>query len=156
MKHRAWIRVLALSAGVAGVLAAAPAAANGRFPAANQIVIDPSNPDHILARTTYGLLTTEDGGQVWDWICEQAVQWTGQYDPPMAITKDGTLIAGVYDHLGVGTVGGCTWDRPVPLEGKNVVDVSTQKDDPAVVVALTSNPNNGMFLTQVWRSSNNG
>lgn len=153
MSYRA---CLLLGAWAAVLLSALPASANGRFPAANQIVVDPSSPDRIVARTTYGLLITEDGGQVWDWICEQAVEWTGQYDPPMAITQDGTLIAGIYDHLGVGTQGGCAWDRPLALEGKNVIDVSSQKDDPAVSVALTSNPSNGMFLTQVWRSSNNG
>jgi hypothetical protein len=153
MKLRAGI---ALLAACAAVLFAAKTAANGRFPAANQIVVDPSDPSHIVVRTTYGLLVSQDGGQAWDWICEQSVQWSGQYDPPVTITEDGTLIAGIYDHLGVGTQAGCVWDRPAPLEMKNVIDVSTQKDDPAVAVALTSNGQNGMFVTQVWRSSNNG
>ncbi len=154
MRYRIWLHLLAISA---SVLAAAPVAANGRFPAANQIVVDPSDPNHIVARTTYGLLVTNDGGKAWDWICEQAVEWTGQYDPPVTLTKDGSLIAGIYDHLGAGTQGGCVWNRPVALEGKNVIDVSTQKDDSAIAVALTSNPlAGGMFLSQVWRSVDNG
>lgn len=154
MTLRKWGFLLTFA--VAG-LAPATAAANGRFPAANQIVVDPTDPNHIVVRTTYGIIVSSDGGKAWDWVCEQAVEWTGQYDPPVTLMKDGTLIAGIYDHLGVGTQSGCVWDRPAPLEQKNVIDVSTQKNDTQVVVALTSNAVAGsMFVTQVWRSSNNG
>lgn len=154
MKSRTWGSLLAFA--VVG-LVSTTASANGRFPAANQIVVDPTNANHIVVRTTYGILVSSDAGKAWDWVCEQAVEWTGQYDPPVTLTKDGTLIAGVYDHLGVGTQGGCAWDRPPPLETKNVIDVSTQKNDPQVAVALTSNAMAGsMFVTQVWRSSDNG
>ena len=154
MKIGKWGSVLMFV--VAG-LVPATAVANGRFPAANQIVVDPSDPNHIVVRTTYGILVSTDGGKVWDWICEQAVEWTGQYDPPVTLSKNGTLIAGIYDHLGVGTQGGCAWARPQPLEQKNVIDVSTQKNDTQVVVALTSNAMAaGMFVTQVWRSADNG
>jgi len=154
MMRRKWGSLLTFA--VAG-LVPATAAANGRFPAANQIVVDPTDSNHLVVRTTYGILVSSDGGKAWDWVCEQAVEWTGQYDPPVTLTKDGTLIAGVYDHLGVGTQGGCAWDRPAPLEQKNVIDVSTQKNDTQVAVALTSNAMaGGMFVTQVWRSSDNG
>lgn len=154
MMRRNWVSVLMFSI---AVLAPANARANGRFPAANQIVVAPSDPNHIVVRTTYGILVSRDGGKAWDWICEQAVEWTGQYDPPVTLTKNGALIAGIYDHLGVGTQGGCVWDRPPPLDQQYVVDVSTQKNDTQVVVALTSNPiAGGMFITQVWRSSDNG
>lgn len=154
MKTPKWTALLVF--GIAA-FSSSTASANGRFPAANQIVVDPSDPNHIVVRTTYGILVSSDGGKAWDWICEQAVEWTGQYDPPVTLSQNGSLVAGIYDHLGVGTQGGCVWDRPAPLEGKNVIDVSTQKNDLKVVVALTSNAiAGGMFVSQVWRSSDNG
>ena len=147
------MRRASLAASLGGALAAlllpCPAAANGRFPAAGQIVVDPVDGSHIVVRTTYGLLTTRDAGQTWDWICEQAVEWTGQFDPAMAITADGTVLAGIYDHLGVGH-DECTWERPAALDQKNVADVSTERADPSAAVAIALD--GGTFATQLWAS----
>jgi photosystem II stability/assembly factor-like uncharacterized protein len=138
------------------LLGAGRASANGRFPAAGHIAVDPANEAHIAVRTTYGLLVTRDGGENWDWICEQAVKWAGQYDPSITITADGTLIAGIYDHLGVGHGDHCGWSSAAGLDQKNVVDVSTEKMTEASSIALTSNElGGGMFVTQVWESPDN-
>ncbi len=129
---------------------------NGRFPAAGYIAVDPSDAGHIMVRATYGLLTTRDGGANWDWICEQAVSWTGQYDPSIAITADGSVIAGIYDRLGVTHGDSCSWSHAPALQGKNVTDVSAERSSPSSALALTSNGlGAGMFLTQVWASPDN-
>jgi MYXO-CTERM domain-containing protein len=147
-----WLSACALSV----LFVTSPAAANGRFPAAGQLVVDPGDPSHIVVRTTYGILTTRDAGASWDWICEQAVQWAGQYDPTLAITKDGTVIAGVYDHLGVSHGDTCSWSHAGGFDQKNVVDVSTEKKSPAASVALTSSAlGANMFVTQYWSSPDN-
>jgi MYXO-CTERM domain-containing protein len=131
-------------------------AANGRFPAAGQIAVNPTDANHIVVRTTYGLLTTRDAGQNWDWICEQAVKWTGQYDPAIAVTEDGSVLAGIYDHLGVSHGLTCAWTSAAGLDQKNVVDVSTERAAPSSSVALISNElGGGMFLTQLWASPDN-
>src|SRR5687768_951087 len=69
---------------VAAVMAAAftsfnavPARANGRYPLADQIVVDPGNPEHVVARATFGLLDSSDGGKTFRWICERAVGYYG-------------------------------------------------------------------------------
>lgn len=130
--------------------------ANGRFPAAGQLVVDPSDPDHILVRTTYGLIVTRDAGANWDWICEGAVGWSGQFDPPITITSDGTLVAGIYDGLSVGHGDACAWGRVEALEGHNVVDVSTERGDPrAAVVVVSDVLGADTFRTQVWASPDN-
>ena len=147
-----WLSACALSV----LFISSPGAANGRFPAAGQLVVDPGDPGHLVVRTTYGILTTRDAGTSWDWICEQAVQWTGQYDPTLAITNDGTVIAGIYDHLGVSHGDTCGWSHAGGLDQKNVVDVSTEKQNPAASVALTSSAlGSSMFLTRVWCSPDN-
>ena len=63
----------ALAASLVGL----PALANGRFPAAGQIAVDPSDPSHLVVRTTYGLTVTNDHGAHWSWVCEAAVGYSG-------------------------------------------------------------------------------
>src|SRR5262245_66324806 len=57
----------ALRAGMAAFVAVvgltSQARANGRFPAAGQVVVDPGDKQHIVLRTTYGILQTTDGGK---------------------------------------------------------------------------------------------
>ena len=95
------LRPFGFAAAAAVTLAGLPALANGRFPAAGQIVVDPSNPTHLLVRTTYGLNVSNDGGAHWSWICESAIGYGGTEDPMVAITADGTIIAGIFEGLSV-------------------------------------------------------
>jgi photosystem II stability/assembly factor-like uncharacterized protein len=156
MRTRTERFALAGTLAAAALLVAGGASANGRFPAAGHISVDPGDEAHVAVRTTYGLLVTRDGGANWDWICEQAVKWTGQYDPSITITGDGTIIAGIYDHLSVGRGDHCGWSSAMGLDQKNVVDVSTEKMTPASAIALTSNGLGGAtFATQVWEAPDN-
>lgn len=156
MRTRTGRLALAGTLALAALLGAGHASANGRFPAAGHISVDPANEAHVAVRTTYGLLVTSDGGASWDWICEQAVKWTGQYDPSITITADGTILAGIYDHLSVGRGDHCGWSSAAGLDQKNVVDVSTEKMAPASAIALTSNGLGGdTFTTQVWEAPDN-
>ena len=138
-------------------LAASSAEANGRFPAAGQIVVDPSDPAHILVRTTYGLLSTRDRGATWDWICEEAVGYSGILDPPVAITADGTVLAGVFNGLSIARGDSCGWAFVSgELTSRYVVDVSTEKGTPEASVALSSNGlGNSQFVTRLWESPHN-
>ena len=147
---------MAVAAAAAGILVANSALGNGRFPAAGHIAVDPTDPGPVMVRTTYGLLTTRDGGATWDWICEQAVGWTGQFDPSIAITADGSVIAGIYDRLSVAHRDACSWASAPPLDQKNVVDVSTERSSPSSAIALTSSGiGGGMYLTELWASPDN-
>ena len=73
------------------------ALANGRFPDAQQLVVDPLDPNHIAVQSTYGFIQTWDHGAEWRWTCEDAAGYGGVIDPPIAVLQDGTLIAGVFD-----------------------------------------------------------
>ncbi|WP_438018032.1 MYXO-CTERM sorting domain-containing protein [Sorangium sp. So ce315] len=127
---------------LAAALAAlpSPAAANGVFPSADQIVFDPADPARAVARMTYGVLTTRDGGASWRWICEGAVGYDDAAGraPPIAAAAGGRVLAALDDGLAVGAEGGCAWAGAAELAGQVVVDVSVRQGDPSHVVAIAA------------------
>jgi hypothetical protein len=141
----------------AASLVAAPALANGRFPAAGQIAVDPSDPNHLVVRTTYGLTVSTDHGAHWSWVCEAAVGYGGTEDPMMAITADGSLIAGIFEGLSASHDKGCQWDfAQGGLKDRYVIDLATEKVTPKNAVLLISNSVGGsMFLTELWETKDN-
>ena len=135
------MRVFPFAAAIAAFSFLAPAVshANGRFPIADQLVVDPGDPSHIVLRTTYGILETSDAGGAWSWICEGAVGYGGTQDPAIGVLDDGTILAGVFEGLSISHDRGCAWDFVAsPLQGEYVIDVSVHKDDPTRAVAITS------------------
>lgn len=109
------------------------ASANGRFPAANQLVASRTDPSFYVLRTTFGILFSHDKGTTWDWICETAVGYGGAVDPAMGITQTG-IIAGIFEGISVSQDQGCTWTFPSKL---GVADVVTRFDDPHGAYAVT-------------------
>ena len=117
-----------------------PALANGRFPAADQLIIDPNDPAHIVVRTTFGFVQSHNGGKEWLWTCEEIVGRIANQDPPFAVTGDGSLVVAVpFEGVSVTHDQGCNWTRaPAPLAGQLAVDVTLEPQDPAALVVLTS------------------
>ncbi len=138
--------------------AALPAQANGRFPFAQQLVEDENDANHLVLRTTYGILTTQDRGKTWNWICEASVGYGGSEDPSLGITADGTLLAGIFEGLRASSDGGCDWTSPsTALDGKYVVDLTVEAQDAKSAVALSSNGvGGGKFATALWETSDSG
>ncbi len=127
-----------------------PARANGRFPKAQQIVTVPgSDGKTVFLRATFGVLVSRDAGATWSWICEQAMGFSGTWDPPIAATRDGRLWSGLPDGLS-STQDGCDVIRVPELTGESVVDLTTEPGGDRVVV-VTSTPGKPAF---VWRRPN--
>jgi photosystem II stability/assembly factor-like uncharacterized protein len=122
------------------VLVTATALGNGRFPAADQLLIDPSDPMHIVVRTTFGFVESRNGGKEWLWTCEDIIGRIANQDPPFAVTGDGSVVVAVpFEGVSVTHDHGCTWTKaPAPLAGQLAVDVTLEPDDAAGVVVLTS------------------
>lgn len=78
----------------------------------------------VFLRTTWGVLVSRDAGKTWRWICERALGYEGQWDPPIAVTKDGRLWVGLEDGV-VSTVDGCTVDRAPEMNGQTLRDFTT-------------------------------
>ncbi|MBL8611026.1 MAG: hypothetical protein JNL38_27030, partial [Myxococcales bacterium] len=73
-----------------------PAAANGRFPRAQTILAAPGSDGTVLyLRATFGLLVSRDAGKTWRWVCEEAMGFSGTWDPPVAVTKGGRIWVGL-------------------------------------------------------------
>ena len=113
--------------------------ANGRFPFANQLVVDPGDDTHLVLRTTYGLLQSDDAGKHWNWLCEKSIGYTGILDPAIGVTKDGTILAGIFDGLSVTHDRGCNWPHaPGDLDKQYVIDVAIEPRTPTNAVAITA------------------
>ncbi len=142
-----------------GLLASAPARANGRFPASNAVAFSPTEPNTALVRTTFGLLATKDAGKTWGWICERAIGFSGLEDPSYTITKNGTIVAGLFEGIRVSHDGGCTWEA-VPTEGYTVFIDTTLRSDGAVLALASGYDKHGdagiLYKSQIFVSTDDG
>lgn len=99
------------------------ARANGRFPQAQAIESTPGRGDVLFLRTTFGILVSRDAGLSWQWICERALGYEGQWDPPIAVTRDGRLWVGLPNGL-ASTADGCAVDFVPELAGETIKDLT--------------------------------
>lgn len=107
------------------LVAPSPSHANGAFPSSGQVLV--TGEGGVGVRTTYGLVSSLDGGASWWWTCEAAVGYAGvpaETHPQLAVSEGGAVFGGVPGGLARGTLGGCRWDRVASMEGRTVVDVS--------------------------------
>jgi hypothetical protein len=58
-------------AGLAVLARAAPAVANGAFPASDAVLLAADRPQQIMVATNFGLIISDDGGATWRWTCER-------------------------------------------------------------------------------------
>jgi hypothetical protein len=136
------------------LLQPARAWANGRYPAADHLVINPSDPRHMLLRTSYGFVQTVDGGDTWHWFCEGAMNPPSDDDPALELLGDGTIIVQVLrPPYGIATSRdrGCTWESTPALFADRIVrDMTQNPTDPAGALVLASRyENDGGRDTQV-------
>src|SRR3954467_10548772 len=85
------------------VLAGGAARANGRFPVAQFLTIGPAEESSTFAlSTTFGLVTSFDGGSTWQLTCEEGLGFDQrtEWDLTTAITADNTLVMGLPDGAG--------------------------------------------------------
>jgi photosystem II stability/assembly factor-like uncharacterized protein len=167
MKHslagrRAVVLAVGLAAALAYLAAPAVASANGRFPAAGQIALDPASPDTLLVRATYGLLLTRNDGEEWSWICEDAVGFGGTEDPMLAFAADGRILAATFEGLSVSQDTGCDWGfAGGGLAGFYAIDLAMDKGDPSHGLLLVSNDGaadagSGGYVTELWDTADDG
>lgn len=122
---------------VAFSCAAGSARANGRFPAANQLVIDPGDAEHLLLRATYGLLSSHDGGVSFGWSCEDVLGAVGEADPAVAVLRGGQLVVAADDRLMLSDAESCSWTDVSPDGAADFpVDVSLDPADDAVALGV--------------------
>lgn len=137
--------------GAAILLVAGSAHANGSFPTAGQLVVDPADPTHLVLRTTFGMVTSHDAGAGWGWVCESSAGYVNE-EPGIAVAGDGAILAGVEGGMSLANAGACDWGFAPGIDPL-VKDVSVQRDDPAVAVAVTTDV---AGVTRLWESIDHG
>ena len=156
------MRLTHAAAALAVLLAARPAAANGRIPEANQLVASEEDPNLLLLRVTFGMLVSHDAGKTWDWICESAAGYGGTQDPPVAILAGKRFVAGIFTGLLTSPDTGCSWNGVPEVGAKLVVDVAARPGltSEAVVVTNfgqgTNDAGAPLYDSRVYRTTNAG
>jgi hypothetical protein len=161
------VRKALLSGAAAATLLAlsVPAAANGRFPASNQLVFSTSDPNLIVLRTSYGTLPSHDNGKTWGFICEDALGLgtLATEDPSIGLTSTNSLILADSAGLNVSPDVGCNWNCITSggLGGQQIADVAVQPDNQARAVAITktfgmTDAGNPVTNSQVYETTDNG
>jgi hypothetical protein len=125
----------------AGVVCATPATAraNGRYPAATQLVVAPSDPRVLVLRSTFGILVSRDAGATWGWVCENAIGYgfnDAEEDPAIGVTQAESILAGTQEGLAVSLDTGCSWAF-APNAGGWAADVSVFRSQPSSALAIT-------------------
>ena len=149
-------RCLVAGVVVSSLAVAQAASAHGRFPEAGMVAIG-SNPAQLLVRTTYGLVSSVDGGEQWRWICPEAASFDAdKEDPAVVITADGSVALGTLRGLSVSHDGGCDWASVGgELAKRYFVDVVLESDR-AHLVALSSKVESvDSFEVRLWQSTDN-
>ncbi len=128
------------------VYAEGTALANGRFPRAQQIVSTPGDSSRVFLRATFGVVASFDGGGSWRWLCEEAIGFSGTWDPPVAATPDGKLWMGL-EHGLAWTSDGCTVHTIPSVAGELVSDVSADGDALVFATSTAGKP------AALWRAT---
>jgi hypothetical protein len=148
MKLIAWPLTLALAA-VSGA-----AAANGRYPIANQLVVGPADPTRLVLRTTFGLVLSRDQGKSFQWVCEKAAGFVNGEDPPVEVTSDSSILVASSQALNISHDGGCAWQNA--LADVSVVDADVDPSDPKRTVVIASLFANGKTSSGLEESLDDG
>lgn len=114
----------------------------------------PGRSDDLIAvRTTFGLVVSDDGGQRFRFLCEEAFEYRDGVDPSLAWSSDGSLLVGVEDGL-MASATLCDPMRRRDLDAQYVVDLTTDATGASVLAALRSRDVDPVM--RVARSSDGG
>ncbi len=167
------MRKALLAAGAAAaILAFSPSSrANGRFPAANQLVFAPDNPNFVVLRATYAIVPSNDNGATWRFLCEGILGLPAAdqgIDPSIGLMADDSLLASVTGYfppglgLNVSADHGCNWScAGGGLASQSVVDVAVRPDLPSTAVAITAtyvatDSASDVMYSQIFQTTDNG
>jgi hypothetical protein len=135
------IHALAILSALAGT-----AWANGRYPAASALAFVPGGASaasgHPLVmglRTTFGLVSTVDGGATWLLTCEPAIGFSNEWDAPLAFSADGAALMGLPSGLVLAPPRYCDFQRPPSAPEDGVLDLTVDARGRRLVAAAVAN-----------------
>src|SRR6478752_4813182 len=140
---------LAVFLALFGALRPAAALANGRYPRADQLLVDPKDESHLVLRATFGLLLSRDAGQSWRWVCEAGLGYTGDVDPALAVFADGSVAAAYPRDLVVSRDDGCQWASTFSKSAKETFVDATLDPGDATQALFLSRRSDAAHLTHL-------
>ena len=143
--------------GLGTALASGAALANGRPPTTTNIHFRPGagHENDIAVGATFGLLVSHDGGTTFRHVCEEALHFTGNYDPDYEYAASGTIFATTFDGL-LAMRDGCTF-APTQF-GTQFASAVAVGPDGAVYAGLSvpPNPPNDPGDSKIYKSLDDG
>jgi photosystem II stability/assembly factor-like uncharacterized protein len=137
-------RAIGLAA-AAVLLATGSAGANGRYPTARFLAFAPGaavgpqgHPLVMALQTTFGIVSTSDGGARWHLACEAAIGFATDWDPPLVISASEAVIAGLPSGLAVARPAYCAFDLPASAPVEPVLDLAIDGRGRRIVAAAAS------------------
>jgi MYXO-CTERM domain-containing protein len=122
------------------------ALANGRYPTASDLAFVPGgatgasgHPQVMALRTTFGLVSTIDGGATWAVTCEPAIGFTNEWDAPLAFSAGGSALMGIPAGLVLAAPRFCDFERPPTAPEEAVVDLTVDARGRRLVAAAVAN-----------------
>jgi hypothetical protein len=151
----AWLMSLATLGASLGV---APLAFGHAGPArAVGVEVSPEDPDHVLVRTTYGMLLTRDGGQSFGWLCGAGAGFDADIElPEVGWFPNGRLVIGTFDGLRASD-DGCDWQPPGGAVGSSYFTNVTVGSSPSEILLLSTSGIGGYrYEVALWSSDDGG
>jgi hypothetical protein len=132
-------RTAAAALAVVFSLAGAGAArADGAFPDSLSVLLPPDRPNRIALATNFGLVSSNDDGATWTWVCEGALTNCSNLYSESAPPSD-RLFALSADSLVYSDDDACDWKvASGDVSGGGVVDAFPLAQDPTRVLAVVS------------------
>jgi MYXO-CTERM domain-containing protein len=129
--------------------------ANGRFPRAQQVVVQPGEAPRTTAiRTTFGIVMSDDARATFRFFCEEAFQYLDGQDPSIIVSPGGALLLGLNDGLVLFPPDRCSPERVPAFETQSVVDLASDPTGHIVFAAMTSS--DPIPVSRVARSDDGG
>ena len=151
--RRVWALALA-----SVVLAAAGGAAraDGAFPDSLSVLVPADRPHHIALATNFGLVSSNDDGATWTWVCEGPLTNCSNLYSVSAPPAD-RLYALSADSLVFSDDDACDWSvSSGAVAGGGVVDAFPLAQDPTRVLAVVSPNGVGTQTTYTVVASSDG
>jgi hypothetical protein len=146
-------------AGLAVLARAAPAVADGAFPASDAILLPADRPQQIVLSTNFGLIISDDGGDTWQWTCERPETSMASSYVVGAPPADRIYSRSPDVGLAVSDDASCTWRRAGgALTAAIASDVFPDPTDPTHVLAIAAVAGDGGLAVgaAVYESTDGG
>jgi hypothetical protein len=157
MRAGAVLRVLSLAA-AGGLVASAGgvARADGAFPDSLSVLVPVDRPNYIALATNFGLISSNDDGATWSWVCEGPITNCSNLYTVSAPPAD-RLFAISADSLVYSDDDACAWSiASGDVAGGGVADVFPLSQDPKRVLAVVSPNGVGAQTTFTVVASDDG